>query len=36
MENDAEAKEAIEALNGKDVKTRSITVNEARPRKESY
>jgi RNA recognition motif-containing protein len=36
MEDDAEAKEAIEALNGKEVKTRPITVNEARPRKDNY
>lgn len=36
MANDNEANEAIEALNGKDHKGRSITVNEARPRKENY
>ena len=36
MENKAEAQEAIEALNGKDLKSRPITVNEARPRKENY
>lgn len=32
MDNDSEAKEAIEALNGTDVKSRQVTVNEARPR----
>ena len=32
MEDDSEANKAIEALNGKDVKGRSMTVNEARPR----
>jgi RNA recognition motif-containing protein len=31
MSDDAEAKKAIEALNGKDVGGRQITVNEARP-----
>jgi RNA recognition motif-containing protein len=36
MEEDSEAKEAIEALNGKDLKSRPMTVNEARPRKENY
>jgi RNA recognition motif-containing protein len=36
MDNDSEAKEAIDALNGKDLKSRPITVNEARPRKENY
>jgi RNA recognition motif-containing protein len=36
MEDDNEAKEAIEALNGKDLKSRPLTVNEARPRKENY
>jgi RNA recognition motif-containing protein len=34
MEDDAEGKEAIDALNGKDVKNRPLTVNEARPRKD--
>jgi cold-inducible RNA-binding protein len=33
--NDAEAKAAMGALNGKQVKGRSLTVNEARPRNES-
>ncbi len=32
MDNDSEAKEAIDALNGTDLKTRQLTVNEARPR----
>lgn len=32
MESDQEAKKAIEALNGKDLKGRPLTVNEARPR----
>ncbi len=36
MENDDEANEAIKALNGKNYNDRDITVNEARPRRESY
>ena len=32
MSNDDEAKSAIDALNGKDLKGRAINVNEARPR----
>ena len=32
MNNDAEAQQAIEALNGFDYKGRPLTVNEARPR----
>jgi len=32
MSNDAEAKKAIEALNGKDFMGRTLNVNEARPR----
>lgn len=32
MPVDAEAKQAIDALNGKDLKGRAINVNEARPR----
>ncbi|MFV0553144.1 MAG: RNA recognition motif domain-containing protein [Mangrovibacterium sp.] len=32
MDNDADAKAAIEALNGKEVKGRALNVNEARPR----
>jgi len=34
MPVDAEAKQAIDSLNGKDVKGRAINVNEARPRPE--
>jgi RNA recognition motif-containing protein len=34
MPVDAEAKQAIDSLNGKDVKGRNINVNEARPRPE--
>ena len=34
MPNDAEANEAISALNGKDLKGRNISVNEARPRED--
>lgn len=36
MEDDNEANDAIENLNGKEFKSRSMTVNEARPRKENY
>ncbi|HEY8713676.1 MAG TPA: RNA-binding protein [Thermoanaerobaculia bacterium] len=32
--NDAEARAAIAGLNGKDVKGQTLTVNEARPKKE--
>jgi RNA recognition motif-containing protein len=32
MSNDAEAKKAIESLNGKDFMGRTLNVNEARPR----
>ncbi len=32
MPSDAEARSAIEGLNGKDVKGRALNVNEARPR----
>ena len=35
MDNDDEAKAAIEGLNGKEVETRVIVVNEARPRKDN-
>jgi RNA recognition motif-containing protein len=35
MPNDGEASEAIESLNGKEVKNRAISVTEARPREES-
>ncbi|MFL2756045.1 MAG: RNA recognition motif domain-containing protein [Dehalococcoidia bacterium] len=34
MDNDDEAKEAIEALNEKDFMGRSLRINEARPREE--
>ena len=34
MENDADAKKAIEELNGKDLKGRSIMVSEARPQED--
>lgn len=34
MPNKAEAQSAIQSLNGKDMKGRSVTVNEARPRTE--
>ncbi len=34
MSNDAQAKEAIEKLNGSEMDGRTITVNEARPREE--
>jgi RNA recognition motif-containing protein len=36
MDNDEEAKAAIENLNGKTVDSREITVNEARPRKDNF
>ncbi len=32
MSNDAEAKAAIEGVNGKDLKGRAVKVNEAKPR----
>jgi RNA recognition motif-containing protein len=34
MGSDAEAQAAIQALNGKDVEGRALTVNEARPRED--
>ena len=34
MENDDEARQAIEALHGSDLKGRQLVVNEARPREE--
>ncbi len=34
MENDAEAQQAIEALNGFEQENRPLTVNEAKPREE--
>jgi RNA recognition motif-containing protein len=36
MDDDNEAKQAIDALDGKDLKGRPLKVNEARPRKENY
>lgn len=36
MENDEEAKQAIEALNGSNFQDRDIVVNEARPKKNDY
>ena len=35
MSNDSEAQAAINDLNGKDLKGRTITVNQARPRDET-
>lgn len=34
MSNDSEANAAVEALNGREVDGRSLTVNEARPRED--
>ena len=36
MDNDDDAKKAIEALNGSTHESRTIVVNEAKPRKEKY
>jgi RNA recognition motif-containing protein len=36
MENQAEAKQAIEELNGASYENRTMVVNEARPKKENY
>ncbi len=36
MEDNTEAKSAIDGLNGKSVNDRELTVNEARPRKDNY
>ena len=36
MEDDSEAEEAINALNGKSFKDRPLTVNESRPRPDKY
>lgn len=36
MDDDSEAKAAIEELNGSSHNDRNITVNEARPRRENY
>ena len=35
MPNKAEAEKAISSLNGKSIKGRSVTVNEAKPRTDS-
>jgi RNA recognition motif-containing protein len=36
MDNKTKGNAAIDALNGKTLKDRQLTVNEARPRKENY
>ena len=36
MSDDGEAKAAIEALNGREIEGRTLTVNEARPRVERH
>jgi len=36
MSSDEEADKAIETLNSKELDARSLTVNEARPKRESY
>ncbi len=36
MEDNTEAKSAIDGLNGKTVNDRELSVNEARPRKDNY
>ncbi len=36
MENDEEAKSAIQELNGRELDRREMIVNEARPRKEKF
>ncbi|MDK2978120.1 MAG: hypothetical protein PWP52_834 [Bacteroidales bacterium] len=36
MENDEEAKKAIEELNGATFENREIVVNEAKPKRENY
>ncbi|MGC9375208.1 MAG: RNA recognition motif domain-containing protein [Bacteroidales bacterium] len=36
MENDEEAKKAMEALNGATFENREIVVNEAKPKRENY
>jgi len=36
MDNDEEAKNAINELNGKEVDSREIVVNEARPRRDNF
>jgi RNA recognition motif-containing protein len=36
MENDEEAKSAIQELNGRELDRREMIVNEARPRKKKF
>ena len=36
MQNDEEAKKAIEGLNGTSVKEREIVVNEAKPKRDNF
>jgi RNA recognition motif-containing protein len=36
MDNEEEAKSAIEELNGKDLSDRQIIVNEAKPKKDNF
>lgn len=36
MENDSEAQKAIDALNGAELESRELVVNEARPPKNNY
>jgi RNA recognition motif-containing protein len=36
MDNDSEANQAIQKLNGSEFQSRQIVVNEAKPRKENY
>ena len=36
MDNESDAKKAIEKLNGKELDSRQIIVNEARPRRENF
>jgi len=36
MSSDEESEKAIEMFNGKEIEGRSLTVNEARPKRESY
>jgi len=36
MSSDEESEKAIEMFNGKEIDGRSLTVNEARPKRESY
>ena len=36
MESDSEGQEAIDSLNGKDIKGRAVRINEARERNDDY